>query len=90
MLASRVGGLSTECAGPAHSITVPSCCVLPCWPMPRYCRRPDKGATFSTESADFCLSRGAENGQKRTIKNEILMAYPVIGTIVLHWPRERR
>ncbi|MNI11187.1 hypothetical protein D3C73_643230 [compost metagenome] len=65
MLASRVGGLSTECAGPAHSITVPSCCMLPCWPMPRYCRRPDKGATFSTESADFCLSRGAENGQKQ-------------------------
>jgi hypothetical protein len=34
--------------------------------MKQFCRRRDRGATFSTESADFCLSQRAEIGSKQT------------------------
>ena len=33
------------------TVTVPSCCVIPLRPMKRFCRRPVRGATFSTKSA---------------------------------------
>jgi hypothetical protein len=34
--------------------------------MKQFCRRSNRGATFSTESVDFCLWRPAENGSSQS------------------------